>query len=336
MVVCLILKVDQPLFVHTVNIHRNNDGAGIDLIGFFLIFQFAFFFELFRAQKSQIHQADKFVRTAFVQLVTVSQIFLECTFNDVTIISLAKSNILQLCGEGGMTAVIRPVGIQYTDLCHGRITFFFVLKIILNMQEILEGHGQSQRIIQFFQLCFRHILKTVKDLYICRLIKFLYQSFRFFDTCLAGIHRVDAVILDCCVFFLCNIAFDNISNSGTDHRLCASVQELHTLYGRIGTLVKLSRQKLYREYSCSVCYRQFFMIQSIYRRLSEHTLAGLLKYLVGQILHIVADQLTDTGHGCDSEIAADLMFQLMCLTGKIRFFLNIDTSYCTHYASSCK
>ena len=37
MVVCLILKVDQPLFFFAIDIYRNNDTAGIDLIGFFLI-----------------------------------------------------------------------------------------------------------------------------------------------------------------------------------------------------------------------------------------------------------------------------------------------------------
>ena len=34
-----------------------------------------------------------------------------------------------------MTAVIGPVGIQHTDLGHGRITLLFVLKVILDMLE---------------------------------------------------------------------------------------------------------------------------------------------------------------------------------------------------------
>ena len=32
-----------------------------------------------------------------------------------------------------MTAVIRPVGIQNTDLGHGRITVFFGFEVILDM-----------------------------------------------------------------------------------------------------------------------------------------------------------------------------------------------------------
>ena len=44
----------------------------------------------------------------------------------------------------GMTAVIRPVGIKYSDLCHGRITFFFVFEVVLDVLEILEGHRKIQ------------------------------------------------------------------------------------------------------------------------------------------------------------------------------------------------
>ena len=35
----LILEVDQPLFGLAVYFYRDYDGAGIDLIGFFLIVQ---------------------------------------------------------------------------------------------------------------------------------------------------------------------------------------------------------------------------------------------------------------------------------------------------------
>ena len=56
-----------------------------------------------------------------------------------------------------MTAVIGPVGIQHTDLGHGRITLLFVLKIILDMLEILEGHSQIQGTIQFFKYVLIHI-----------------------------------------------------------------------------------------------------------------------------------------------------------------------------------
>ena len=49
-----------------------------------------------------------------------------------------------------MTAVIGPVGIEYADLGHGWISFFLAAEVILDMQEVFEGHGQSEGIIQGF------------------------------------------------------------------------------------------------------------------------------------------------------------------------------------------
>ena len=44
-VMCLVLKVYKPLLGHAVHLDRNDNRAGIDLIGFLLIHQLAFFFE---------------------------------------------------------------------------------------------------------------------------------------------------------------------------------------------------------------------------------------------------------------------------------------------------
>ena len=44
-VMCLVLKVYKPLLGHAVHLDRNDNRAGIDLIGFLLIHQLAFLFE---------------------------------------------------------------------------------------------------------------------------------------------------------------------------------------------------------------------------------------------------------------------------------------------------
>ena len=43
-----------------------------------------------------------------------------------------------------MAAVIGPVGIQYADLGHGWISFFFAAEVVLDMQEVFEGHGKAR------------------------------------------------------------------------------------------------------------------------------------------------------------------------------------------------
>ena len=280
MVVCLILEVDEPLFFLAVYIYRYNDAAGIDLIGFFLVSKFALGFQFLHCHQGKIHQADKFVVTAFVENFSVSKIFLISLYDRFFVIALIKLHIGKFCGECGMTAVIRPIGIQYTDLGHGRITFFFVLKIILNVLEILEGHCKIQGIIQCFEVCFRHILEAVKDLDILWFREYGNQCFRFLKSCLTGVYRVDAVMFDGIKFFVCYISFYYISRCRADDRLCISIEELHTLYSGICSLVELSRKIFYRKDLRAFCGFKFLKIQVVNRRLCKYGSACFFKNFI--------------------------------------------------------
>ena len=159
-----------------------------------------------------------------------------------------------------MAAVIRPVGIQHPDLCHGRISLLFILKVILDMKEILEGHSQVQRSIKFFQLLLFHVFKAVKNLYIFRLLKFCHQSLRFRRVRLSGIHRVNAVVLNSCQLFIGNISLDHIGCCGTDDRLLVLFQKLDTLDCRVCSLIKLSRQIFHGKNPGSFCRFKGFLI----------------------------------------------------------------------------
>ena len=137
---CLILEVDQPFLFFTVYVYRNYNTAGIDLIRFFLVSKLSFCFQFLHSHQSQVHQADKFVLTALVKFFSVSKIFLVSIYDRCFVITFVKFYICQFCGEGCVTAMIRPVCIKYTDFCHGRVTFLFSVEIMLDMLEILECH----------------------------------------------------------------------------------------------------------------------------------------------------------------------------------------------------
>ena len=38
--------------------------------------------------------------------------------------------------------MVTPVSIKHADLCHGRIPLLGIFEVILDMQEILKGHGK--------------------------------------------------------------------------------------------------------------------------------------------------------------------------------------------------
>ena len=219
MVVCFIFKVNQPLFFFSVHIYRNYDGAGIDFIGFFLILKFSFRFQFFHGKQSQIHQADEFVISSFIENLTVRQILFIRFYDRLFVITVFECYFFQFCGKCCMTAVIGPVSIQHTNFSHGRITFFFIFEIILDMQEILKCHSQIQRIIQLFQRSLFHFYKSVKNHHIFRIVKYGNQCFRFYHIGLTGIYRVNAVILDGIKFFVCNLSLNDVSGCRFDDRL---------------------------------------------------------------------------------------------------------------------
>ena len=92
--------------------------------------------------------------------------------------------------------MIRPIGIQHPDLGQGRVSELIPGKIFLDMLEILQCHGQSQRIVELRKLLLGHLDKTIQNGNVCRLLIYRNQCLRFDKIRLPGIHRVDAVGLN--------------------------------------------------------------------------------------------------------------------------------------------
>ena len=334
MVVGLVLKVHQPLFHFSVDLHRHHDGAGVDLVRLLLILELTFFFQFLHGHQRQIHQARELVLPALIDLLPVSQVLLVGALDGIAVIAVSKRHIRQLRAKGGVAAVIGPVGVQHTDLRHGRIAFLLVPEIILNMQEILKRHGQVQGAVQFLQIFLGHPAESVENLHILRLLEHRLQGIRFLHIRLTGVHRVDTERLDRRQFLLGRAALDHVHGGRADHRLLGRIQKLHALYRGIRPLVKLSRQILHTEHRVPFLHRKFFQIKDVHRRLTEYRMAGFLKSLVRNMLHIIADQYSDPRHSLNSQITLDLFLQFLRLDCIRLFFLNKNASYHAAYLHS--
>ena len=94
MVVCFIFEVYKPLLGLSVHFYRNNDRAGIDLIGFLLICQLSFFFQALHCHERKIHQADKFIISSFVKILVCLKIILIGILDRCLVKSIIKFYIL--------------------------------------------------------------------------------------------------------------------------------------------------------------------------------------------------------------------------------------------------
>ena len=139
------------------------------------------------------------------------------------------------------------------------------------------------------------------------------------------------MIFDCLEFFLCNVTFDHISSCRADDRLRVLIKELYTLYSRICSLVKLARKEFYRKNMCAICCLEFLQVKIIYRRLSKYCMACFLKYIIGNILYVIADQFPHICYSLNAQIRTDLMLQFFGFYGKGWFLFYVYSSYVTHW-----
>ena len=226
--------------------------------------------------------------------------------------------------------MIRPIGIQHTDLRHRRLPVLLFLKVIPDMEKILKGHGKRQAFIQRCQLCLLHFQEACKHRHIRRLLIGRNQSIRLIHADFSGIHRIDTVSFDLLEFLVGNIPFDQIGGGCPDHRLFLLIQKLKALHGRIRPLVELSRQKLHAKYSRPVPDFQIFPVKNIYRRLRKNHAHRSLKGFLRQVLHIITIEHAHPAHFRDPQITADFLLKLPCLYRVRDFLFYIDTSYLSH------
>ena len=59
-------------------------------------------------------------------------------------------------GEGGVAAVVGPVGVHYPHLGDGGVPLFLVPEVVLEELQVIQVHGQAQGVQQGGQGCFIH------------------------------------------------------------------------------------------------------------------------------------------------------------------------------------
>ena len=330
MIVGFIFKIDQPLLCLSVDLHRHYDRAGIDLIRILLIVQQAGLLQFSGSHGRQVHQAYELILPVPVHLLPVFQILPERCLDRLAVVAIIKRHILQLCGECGVTAVIRPVGVEHPDLCHSRIPVLLPGIVLSDEMKITVCHGQSQRIIQFPELVFFHDSESVKCPDILRLVKLLFQCLRLLKTCKSGIYRIVAVLFDCLHLFIRDSAFQHIDCGSPDQDLFIFIQETDTLDCGICPLIKLARQILNRKDSVFFLLFKCFLIEDVYRRLCKDTCLSLFIDSIRDILHVVTYQDPDLCQSADLKVTPDLVSKILRGSCKCVLLLYINTAYFIH------
>ena len=257
----------------------------------------------------------------------VREVLLEGVLDRLLHVALAEGDLLELGLEGRVAAVIRPVGVKHADLGDGGVTLLFIFEIIADENEIRVCHRQIERIIEGFQLLFRHFTEVVKDLYIFRLRIVGRQGLRLDLIRRAGVDRVYAVIFDLFDIRVRKLAEHHVGGGGTDRGLFIFIEETDALLRRVRPLVKLTGQIFNGEHTVLLRrLRQGLHIDIIDRRLREDGLHRFFPGFIGNVLDIVADKDAHIIHICESQIISGLVAEFLRLDRKCFLLLNVDSS----------
>ena len=287
MVMGFVLEHNQPVLVFAINVGIDNDAAGINLVRLVQVLQLALLPESLHADNSQVHQGNIPFLTC-IQILAVSQVLLVGILNRLAVIPLLNIHQINGGSKGGMTAMVRPVGINNPDFGNGRLTLLSIPEILLAELQILKAHSKAAAIHELLQCCLIHLVKALQHLYISRCLELHVQGIRLFHGCLPALHGIDIIILNLLHSLGIHIAHQHHYTGGSNLRTLLLGNQLHALGSGVSSLVVLARQVLHSKHSRIREARQLLLVDNVHRRLRENHGLYLSIFLVTQPLNVIA------------------------------------------------
>ena len=313
-IVGLILKQQQPGLFLAIHRYSHSHCTGIDLFRLVELIQHTVLPQILAGQSADIHQVDRF---GAAKRFTGGKVFVIGTLKK----TIFKLHAVNSGIEGGVTAMIGPVGIDHADLGNCGIPAFR-LKIALAESNIIQIHGKAQRLNHFRQVLAIHGQKSLHGCHRFRNRHLHFQSLRHRKACLTAFHRIDHVLADRCDLLSRQCAFQNINSCSTHQRTLTLGEDLDALRSRVCSLVKLTGQRLYRKHHLTL--RQLIG-DTIHLRFRKNCTNSIGKQILFDLFHIIAVQDTHSSQALDLEKLFDFPQQGICFVGLPRFLLDIYT-----------
>ena len=316
-VVGLVLEQKQPVLLFAVHVALDLDGAGVDLLALVEVFQDAPLFQGFGADGGGVHQgAGLFVAAG---LAAQRHITVKRRLHDLVV----DGHAVQNGAEGGVAAVVGPVGVDHADLGDGGVAAL-ALKVILAEHDVGVVHGQALLVAERLQRILVHLDKAGQRFHLAGDGKFHLQRLALVQAGLAGFHRVDEVLFDGGQILSSQVALQQVDLGAAHVGALALAQQLDALGSRVRPLVKLAGQIL--DGKDRFCFGQGG-VGHVHRRLAEHGGDGAVEQLFVDALHVVAVQKAQAGQAFDAQQFGQLVQQALGLAVKAGFLFHINAIY---------
>ena len=208
-------------------------------------------------------------------------------------------DLVQFGAERGVAAVVGPVGIDHLDLGDRGLASLFG-EVLLAELKIGQIHGEPALVDELLAGSGVHLVEAGDGLDLAGGGHLGLQRGLGFQRRLAGLDRVDHVMLDGIDVGLAERAFERVHLGGAHGRTLTLRDQLDALCGGVGALVELSGQELGGEHRRVAEVRQV-RGGVIHLRLAEHGRRGLFEELLGDALDVIAVDDAHLAQAIDAE-----------------------------------
>ncbi len=322
MVVCLVFKQQKPGLLHPVHTNPDLHGAGVDLFRLVELRKPAVALERLDRNGGKIHQTHRLCpakRPAQRQIVLVGLLDL----------GILEARLVDHGQEGGVAAVIGPVGVDHADLGDGGVAAFFC-KIGLAEGYIRLVHGKAVGLDKRAQALLVERTEAFERLDPGGDLIAKAQGLGQLHRGLAGFHRVDDVFFDPLHVLIGQIAVERIDLGRSDQGTLRLRHDLDTLGRRVRPLVKLTGQIFHSEHRVRICKRRLGA-GGVDLRLGKDGFDRLCKHLGLDLLGVIPVEDPHRLQARNAQKCSQLLAKRLGLMRKRRLFFNKYSI--NHYAS---
>ena len=243
---CFVLEEKKPRLFNSVNLNLNLNGTSVNFLGFVKLIKLAELFKAFCRNSTYIHKvlrlgsSKKFPRREIILISLLKKLVL-------------KTHAVNRRQEGGVTAVVGPIGIYHFNFCDSGVSLF-ASEVTLAELYVVKVHCKTHIRNEFFESLLVKLYKAVESFYARRNRILDFYGFLFLKARLACFNGVYNVLFDFFKLSSRNFSVKHINLRTCYARLVTLGYELNTLSRRVCTLVKLTGKILGCKHLCTVVF----------------------------------------------------------------------------------
>ena len=331
-VVSLIFEHQEPVLLFPVHLGGDVDGAGVDLLALVQLGELAPLLQGLGPDGGQVHEGLGPLGGLLlsIDLHPGGQILLIGRLN----VQVVDVDAVQMGGEGGVAAVVGPVGVHHPHLGDGGVPLLLVPEVGLEELQVVQIHGQPQGVQQVLEPCLIQAGKSLHYGHRVGGLVLLLQGGGLVHGGLPALHRVNEVAADLVQIALAQRPHQQVHLGGGDEGAVHPRLELDALGTGVGPLVVLPGQGLHRQDAVGgLRDREGLVVHVVHLGLGEdHRLGGLI-HLRSDAVGVIPVQDAHPLQGVNPQLLPQLAAQAPGLHVEAGLFFRITAKY-THFFSS--